>query len=62
MANNNQQLVFSITGNTSGLTQSLSNASSQLQTFGTQTGGVVGNVGKQFSRLAANASTLSTGL
>ncbi|MBW5842476.1 hypothetical protein H0I54_11695 [Yersinia kristensenii] len=62
MANNNQQLVFSITGNTSGLTQSLSNASSQLQTFGTQTGGVVGNVGKQFSRLAANALTLSTGL
>ncbi|HHH0263694.1 TPA: hypothetical protein ACPZQN_004178 [Yersinia enterocolitica] len=62
MANNNQQLVFSITGNTSGLTQSLSSASSQLQTFGTQTGGVVGNVGKQFSRLAANASTLSTGL
>lgn len=62
MANNNQQLVFSITGNTSGLTQSLNQANTQLQTFGNQTGGVVGDLTQRFGGLAANASTLSTGL
>lgn len=62
MASNNQQLIFSITGNTSGLTQSLNQANNSLQTFGNQTGGVVGDLSQRFGGLAANAATLSTGL
>ncbi|CNH80792.1 Uncharacterised protein [Yersinia pekkanenii] len=62
MAANNQSLVFSIFGDTTQLTQGLNNANKSLQTFGQQTGGVVGDLTSRFGGLAANAGSLSTGL
>ncbi|WP_370557713.1 hypothetical protein [Edwardsiella tarda] len=52
MANNNQQLVFQITGNSSGLTQALAGAGNQINTF-------CNNAGGMFSQLSGGLGQIT---
>ncbi|EPB3479049.1 hypothetical protein ACRFZU_000521 [Escherichia coli] len=58
MAKNNQ-MIFEITGDESGLQRSLKNAGNGLNQFGDKAGGVIGDVSKRFT---GGLATISTGL
>ncbi|MEG3135665.1 hypothetical protein SC206_19080 [Rouxiella sp. T17] len=57
-----QSLIFSITGNTTGLTNALNQSGQALNQFGQQTGGVLGQLSSSFNELQHRFGTTGTGL
>ncbi|UCQ40049.1 hypothetical protein DCF38_10925 [Edwardsiella piscicida] len=62
MANNNQQLVFQITGNSSGLTQALAGAGNQINTFCNNAGGMFGQLSGGLGQITQIAGGLGGGI
>lgn len=59
---NNQQLVFQITGNSSGLTQALAGAGNQINTFCSNAGGMLGQLSGGLGQITQIASGLGGGI
>ncbi|WKS80398.1 hypothetical protein NHU85_11640 [Edwardsiella tarda] len=62
MANNNQSLIFNITGNSSGLTQALAGAGNQINTFCTNAGGRFGQLSGALGQISQIAGGLGGGI
>ncbi|WP_370558228.1 hypothetical protein NMD96_12870 [Edwardsiella tarda] len=62
MANNNQSLIFNITGNSSGLTQALAGAGNQINTFCTNAGGMFGQLSGGLGQISQIAGGLGGGI
>lgn len=62
MANNNNQINFQITGNTTGLNNALNQGTTALTTFGNQAGGVLGNTASMFEKFNKSMNGFGGGL
>ncbi|WP_370558429.1 hypothetical protein [Edwardsiella tarda] len=62
MANNNQQLVFNITGNASGLSQALAGAGNQINTFCSNAGGMFSQLSGGLGQITQIAGGLGGGI
>lgn len=62
MAGNNQQLIFNINGDATGLQRSLANAGNSIHRFSTEAGGSLGALGNMFGSVTQGVSGLSGGL
>lgn len=62
MAGNNQQLIFNINGDATGLTRALGTAGNSLHRFSTEAGGSLGALGNMFGSVTQGVSGLSGGL
>ncbi|WP_370550843.1 hypothetical protein NMD63_05675 [Edwardsiella tarda] len=62
MANNNQSLIFNITGNSSGLTQALAGAGNQINTFCHNAGGMFGQLSGGLGQITQIAGGLGGGI
>ncbi len=62
MAQNNQQLVFNINGNATGLQRALASAGNSLNSFSTQAGGSLSSLSGQFIGLTGHIGGMNTGV
>ncbi len=62
MAQNNQQLVFNINGNATGLQRALASAGNSLNSFSTQAGGSLSSLSGQFVGLTGHIGGMNTGV
>ncbi|UYM56779.1 hypothetical protein [Leclercia adecarboxylata] len=62
MAQNNQQLVFNINGNATGLQRALATAGNSLNSFSTQAGGSLAGLAGNFGSLTGQIGTMNTGV
>ena len=62
MAQNNQQLVFNINGNATGLQRALATAGNSLNSFSTQAGGSLGSLANGFAGLHGSIGGMNTGV
>lgn len=62
MAQNNQQLVFNINGNATGLQRALATAGNSLNSFSTQAGGSLAGLAGNFGSLTGKIGGMNTGV
>ncbi|MCW2478118.1 hypothetical protein [Candidatus Symbiopectobacterium sp. NZEC135] len=59
MANNNQSMNFTITGNSNGLVQAMNNASTSMNQFGSNVGGIAGTAANNIGGLMSKMTSLN---
>lgn len=62
MAKNNQQMVFEVTGDVSGLKKALGVGQESLNSFGKEAGGIFGEFGEGLEKVTSGFAGMSTGL